>query len=232
MPSFQSDLDSISLRFPHTFFYSILPNLSIFSFLTNPSPILTLSLNLQYPSLLPIEHVSSFRYLGIILSSSLSWSPHISFVCNKSHKILGLLLQHFSPHTSPSTLIRFYISLIRPILEYSSIIWDPSSPILSHSLDSVKLFTLKIASEFRSFLIAIVLSEFNLSSLASRRQKAKLISLFKLYHHFIYFPSQIIHRSLPLSSYPLRSFHQNNLICPITQKSSFYNSYLPSTVRL
>ena len=179
----------------------------------------------------PIERVSSFRYLGIILSSSLSWSPHISFVCNKSRKILGLLFRHFSPHSSPSTLIRLYISLVRPILEYGSIIWDPSYPTLSHSLDSVQFFALKIASKFRSSLIPIILSEFNLPSLASRRQKAKLIFLFKLYHHLIYFPSQIIYPSLPLSSYPLRSFHPNNLICPFTRKSSFYNSYLPSTVR-
>ena len=33
-------------------------------------------------------------------------------------------------------------------------------------------------------------------------------------------------------SYPLRSFHPNNFICPISQKSSFYHSCIPSAIRL
>ena len=174
MSSFQSDLDSISSWLPHTFFKSILPNLSTFSFLTNLSPISTLSLNLQSPSLL--LSVSPFATLA---SSSLRLFRGLltSLVCNKSGKILGLLFRYFSPHCS-STLIRLCISLVRPILEYGSIIWDPSSPTLSHSLDSVQHFALKIASKFRSSLIPIILSEFNLPSLASCHQKAKLIFFF------------------------------------------------------
>ena len=230
MSYFQSDIDSIS-SWLSSHFLQINSSKSKYIFFSHKSFSYFDSFSKLTILQSPIERVSSFRYLGIILSSSLSWSPHISFVCNKSRKILGLLFRHFSPHSSPSTLIRLYISLVRPILEYGSIIWDPSSPTLSHSLDSVQLFALKIASKFRSSLIPIILSEFNLPSLASRRQKAKLIFLFKLYHHFIYFPSQIIYPSLPLSSYPLRSFHPNNLICPFTRKYSFYNSYLPSTVR-
>ena len=215
MPSFQFDLDSISYWLSSHFLQTnsskskyILFSHKCFSYFDS-FPKLKISQS-------PIERVSSFRYLGIILSSSLSWSPHISFICNISRKILGLLFRHFSPNSFPSTFIKLYTSLVRPILEYGSIIWDPSYPTLSRSLDSVQLFTLKIASKFHSSLIPIILSEFNLPSLASHSQKAKLIFLFKLYHHFIYFPSQIIHPSLPLSSYPICSFHPNNLICPFT----------------
>ena len=45
-------------------------------------------------------------------------------------------------NSSTSTVIRLYITLVRPILEYCAVIWDPSSP-LSHSLDSVQRFTIK-----------------------------------------------------------------------------------------
>ena len=229
-PPFNLILIQFLLGFPHTFFKSILPNLSTFSFLTNCSPISTLSLNLQSPSLL--LSVSPLRYLSIILSSSLSWSPHISFVCNKSRKILGLLFRYFSPHSS-STLIRLCISLVHPILEYGSIIWDPSSPTLSHSLDSVQLFALKITSKFRSSLIPIILSEFNLPSLASRRQKDKLIFIFKLYHHFIYFPSQIIHPSLPSLLTLSALFTQTTLFVHLLENLIFIIPiYLHSTVRL
>ena len=37
------------------------------------------------------EQVQSFKYLGVLISSSLSWSPHIDTVCTKARKLLGLL---------------------------------------------------------------------------------------------------------------------------------------------
>ena len=164
MSSFQSDLDLIS-SWLSSHFLQINSSKSKYIFFSHKSfsyfdsfPNLTISRS-------PIERVSSFCYLGIILSSSLSWSPHISSVCLKSRKIIGLLFRHFSPHSSPSTIIKLYLSLVRPILEYGSIIWDPSSPTLSQSLDSVQRFALKIAAKFRPSLIPSILSTFNLPSL-------------------------------------------------------------------
>ena len=37
----------------------------------------------------PIDRVSSYRYLGV-LSSSLSWAPHIAATCSKARKFLAL----------------------------------------------------------------------------------------------------------------------------------------------
>ena len=38
-----------------------------------------------------IKHVSSFRYLGVLLTPTLSWTPHISAICCKSCRILGII---------------------------------------------------------------------------------------------------------------------------------------------
>ena len=166
MSSFQSDLDLIS-SWLSSHLLQINSSKSKYVFFSHKSfsyfdsfPNLTISRS-------PIEHVSSFCYLGTIPSSSLSWSPHISSVCLKSYKILGLLFRHFSPHSS-STLIKLYLSLVCPIFEYGNIIWDPSSPTLSQSLDSVQHFALKIAAKFRPSLIPSILSSFNLPPVAKR----------------------------------------------------------------
>ena len=49
-----------------------------------------------------LEKVDTYKYLGILilLTSSLSWSPHISSVCKKARQILGLtiLWQCWSGH--------------------------------------------------------------------------------------------------------------------------------------
>ena len=54
----------------------------------------------------PLERVYSFKYLGVIISSNLSWSPHIQSICCKSRKLIGLLFRHFYSHSSPSVLFR------------------------------------------------------------------------------------------------------------------------------
>ena len=40
---------------------------------------------------LQLETVPSFKYLGVLISSDLSWSQHIESVCSKARKILGLI---------------------------------------------------------------------------------------------------------------------------------------------
>ena len=39
----------------------------------------------------PLERVETFKYLGLLLSSDLSWSNHIDSVCSRAKRILGLL---------------------------------------------------------------------------------------------------------------------------------------------
>ena len=91
-----------SLR--HIFFNIILPNLSTCS---SPTNLLLTStpftpLNLSHP------HRTNFllRYLGILLSPSLSWAPHIDATCNKARKVLNLVFRHSCLNFSTSTVIK------------------------------------------------------------------------------------------------------------------------------
>jgi len=127
-----------------------------------------------------LELVSSYKYLGVIISSNLSWSPHIQSICSKSRKLIGLLFRHFYLHCSPSVLFKLYVSLIRPHLEYCSILWDPSSSVSISSLEKVQHFALKLCSKSWSSSYSSLLLQFNCSSLSSRRKTAKLIFLYKI----------------------------------------------------
>ena len=218
MANLQLDLDNISSWLTSHLLHLNFPK-SKYMFFSNKSsnfdcfPPLSISHT-------PIDRVSSYRYLGVLLSSFLSWAPHIAATCSKARKVIGLMFRHFCRNSSASTLIRLYKTLVRPILEYCSVICDPSSPSLSHSLEAVQHFAIKLASRFRPSLVASIYSDFKISSLATRRHHAKLIFLFKLLHDHLFFPFQITQPLHP-PSYPLRSFHPKNLICPHTKKSSF-----------
>ena len=117
----------------------------------------------------PIQLVLEFKYLGVTLSSSLSWSKHISLVCSKSRRLLGLLYCQFYHHYDPQTPLQLYTSLIRPHLDYCSSIWDPHSPLFSASIERVQFFACKLCSKNWSASYHSLLSTLKLPTLSCRR---------------------------------------------------------------
>ena len=45
-----------------------------------------------YVSGTALLQVSEYKYLGVVITSDLSWRPHITNMCNKIRKLIGLLL--------------------------------------------------------------------------------------------------------------------------------------------
>ena len=122
-----------------------------------------------------LERVYSYKYLGLILTCSLSWSSHISSIKKRSKKILGLIYRHFYPHSSTPVLLSLYKTIVRPILEYASAVWDPHSSSLTASIESVQHFAVKLISKSWSSPYSTLLSALNLATLEHRRKKSKLI---------------------------------------------------------
>jgi len=179
----------------------------------------------------PIELVSSFKYLGVLLTPSLSWSTHISSICSRARKILGIIFRHFYKSSSPITLIRLYTCLVRPILEYSAPVWNPSSQSLIQSLESVQLFALKIASRFRPSLIPTLSASHTISPLTNRRNYLKVLTLFKFIHQLSHYPSPFL-QFLPRTPYPIRSYHPRNLSPILVKSASLAKSFFPSSILL
>ena len=67
---------------------------------------------------------SSCKYLGIIIRSDLDWADHINCTLRKAWKALHFLtrvLKGGNSNARPSA----YTALVRPILEYGAVCWDP-----------------------------------------------------------------------------------------------------------
>ena len=80
-----------------------------------------------------LEQVECFKYLGVLLTSDLTWSKHTETICSKAKKLLGMIYRRFSEHSNPDTLLHLYESMVRPHLEYVH-------------LDGVQKFALRICS--------------------------------------------------------------------------------------
>ena len=66
--------------------------------LTNTPPKLFIKVDCE------IRQVSSVKYLGVVLTSDLSWTEHISKICCKTRKLIGLFYRCFN-HCEASLLI-------------------------------------------------------------------------------------------------------------------------------
>ena len=122
----------------------------------------------------PLELVSSFKYLGVTLTSNLSWSTHINETCSKAKKLLGYIYRQFYHDFSFSVLIKLYLTLILSIFMFNSSVWDPYSIPIINKLEKVQHFALKLCSKNWISDSLLLLQLFNLSSLSSCRTTSKL----------------------------------------------------------
>ena len=179
---------------------------------------------------LSIARVFTFRYLGILLSCNMTWASHISSISKKAKRLLGLIYRQFYKNSSTNTLLSLYLTIVRPVLEYGSPIWDPPSFSLSSTLESVQHFALKLASKSWSQSYDSLLSSLNICSLAHRRMKAKLSLFYKITHHLHHSTAPQCQHHIPAR--PLRYSSHLNFTVPFCRTSRYLNSFFPSTIRL
>ena len=72
---------------------------------------------------LSVSSSSQQKDLGIIISSDLSWTHHISMIVSNAYKVLCLLCRLFCSSNNTITKKRLYISLVRSQILYGSQIW-------------------------------------------------------------------------------------------------------------
>lgn len=188
-----------------------------------------LALTLDGHSLSPVD---TYKYLGVLLSKDLSWSPHIDLICSKARKILGLLYRRFYHFSEPDALRQLYISLVRPHVEYACHVWAPSTSRDINAVESVQKFFCKMATHnWNGTSYEELLSLTDLPTLEKRRVELKLCHMFKIVNNLIFFPQDVVERrEEPL--YHFRSFHNFTLSQPFARTSAYLNSFIPHTISL
>ena len=65
----------------------------------------------------PMEWITKYKYLEVLLTEELSWSLHIEKITCKTRRLVRMLYRRFYRWATPSNLTRLYLCLIRPHLE-------------------------------------------------------------------------------------------------------------------
>ena len=151
---------------------------------TTIDPYPTMMLNDQ-----PLEIVQQYKYLGLLVSSSLSWTPHIRSICNKARRILGLIYRKFSRNTDCFVTLRLYLALVRPHLEYAVQVWKPHLVMDKNRLEKVQQFALRVCTQNYNYTYAELLNCFEVPTLQNRRLFLSLCTFFYIVKEIVYFPS-------------------------------------------
>ena len=70
-----------------------------------------------------IERVETFKLLGIIFSSDLTWKAHTEYMLAKASKRIFVVYKLVKAGINVNDVISIYCSLIRSILEYACPVW-------------------------------------------------------------------------------------------------------------
>ena len=84
-----------------------------------------------------LENVESIKYLGVTMTNDLQWNTHISNICTKANQTLGFLRRNL--YSCPQEVKEAaHKGLVRPVMEYSGSIWDPSGIGLQNELEKIQ----------------------------------------------------------------------------------------------
>ena len=130
-----------------------------------------------------LKHVTNNPYLGILFSQDLSWSDHITKISKKANSTLGFLQRNLKncPRKCKQAA---YLSLIRSVLEYGAILWDPHLQKDVDMLERVQRKALRfICGDYRNYspgTITKLQRKCKLPSLQDRRRALRLTFMYKV----------------------------------------------------
>ena len=86
-----------------------------------------------------IERVLHAKVLGVTISANLCWNVHVENIVSKASKRMYMLYQVKRAGSEQKDLLKIYLSVIRPVLEYACPVWHPHLPkYLSDSIEHIK----------------------------------------------------------------------------------------------
>lgn len=174
----------------------------------------------------------SHTYLGLCFQSDALWTSHIHTIHDKATKRLNILrmLKH---KVNRKTLVNIYIAFIRPVLEYSDVVWDNCSEKDAKLLEDIQVEAARIITGLRCNSSRTKLyDELGWDLLQTRRKIHKLILLFKIINGL---SPQYLYELLepyrpPVHTYNLRTSYAQFKI-PQIRTTSYMDSFFPSTVK-
>jgi hypothetical protein len=176
----------------------------------------------------PIIIVSDHKHLGVTFSNNGKWHTHISSVVKRAWQRIGIL-RSLKFHLNRLCLERLYITFIRPLLEYSDVLWDNCTAEQSNDIEAIQIEAARIVTGATKLCsIAKLYNDVKWDTLSNRRRKHKLILFYKMKQNLT--PSYLTDL-IPIPHDNRYSLRNRNNTPTIQSRTSLYQeSFLPSVI--
>ena len=129
-----------------------------------------------------IIQVDNEKDLGVTFDSKLSFSKHISNKVNIANRNLGLIYKNFT-YLDKEMFLALYKALVRPHLEYATVIWSPMYKKDSVVIENVQRRATRMLKILQGKDYSGRLRDLGLPTLEYRRTRADVIEVYKLLTH-------------------------------------------------
>ena len=175
-----------------------------------------------------LQKADTAKYLGVHLTKNLSWNHHIDVLTKKANSTSAFLRRNIRacPRT---TKILCYTTLLRPILEYTCTVWDPSTQENINKIEKVqRRFARFVLNDHQwTSSVTSMLKQLHWQTLQERRAQLKAAMMYRIMNSLVDIPGSYV----VLASSTYRG-HSMKLIVPHARTLMYQKSFFPDSIRL
>ena len=173
-----------------------------------------------------LERVESTKYLGVTIQHDLKWDIHIDNIVKKANQTFGILRRNLKIG-SVQTKELAYKSLVRPLVEYASTIWDPSEKKHITKIEAVQRRAARFVLHRHKNTSSVgdMLQQLKWPLLEDRRKCARLTMMYKIQNNYVKVDASEL-KPLVQRSRRTHSKALTRIPCNSNQR---LNSFLPRT---
>ncbi|CAH1240954.1 Hypp6244 [Branchiostoma lanceolatum] len=181
-----------------------------------------------------VEQVSSYSHLGVTIHRSLRWTEHVQATTSKSKKLLGVLSK-VKGKLGRHALETAYFALVRPRLEYASVLLGDLNCTASRMLEQVQYHAgCLVTGAMKGTPSPTLLQELEWDTLSTRRQYNSLGIMYKMTNGLVppHLQPLIPSTRGAQSSTRLQLRNNTHLHVPRCRTQTYKTSFIPHTSSL
>ena len=176
-----------------------------------------------------LEVTDASKYLGVKVTDDLTWSKHISEVAGKANQTLGFLRRNFKQCTK-EVKTATYTTMVRPVLDYASTVWDPHHQGDIKILEQVQRRAARyVYNDYTTRTpgcVTAMVKDIGWESLEDRCSIARLSLLYKMHHGLVDVDTSSYLQQGDSRTRGRRGFFQERI-----NNEVYFNSFFPRTIR-
>ena len=176
-----------------------------------------------------LEVTDASKYLGVKVTDDLTWSKHISEVAGKANRTLGFLRRNVKQCTK-EVKTATYTTMVRPVLDYASTVWDPHHQGDIKILEQVQRRAARyVYNDYTTRTpgcVTAMVKDIGWESLEDRCSIARLSLLYKMHHGLVDVDTSSYLQQGDSRTRGRRGFFQERI-----NNEVYFNSFYPRTIR-